>query len=236
MANSNFVVHNGLTVGPLTIDAATGAITTSGNISVTGGGSFGGLDAARINSGGSNVQVTASYVNVSVNGSNIASFGAQGIMPTGNASGTLGSATVRWNNVFAVNGGFLSVNANYADLAEKYVADAAYAPGTVLMFGGDKEVTQCVHDMCSRVAGVVSTNPAYLMNSGLEGEYTVELALTGRVPTKVRGPILKGDLIVSAGDGHARAEGIPQVGTVIGKALEDFNGDSGVIEVVVGKH
>ena len=236
MANSNFVVHNGLTVGPLTIDAATGAITTSGNISVTGGGSFGGLDAAKINSGGSNVQVTTSYVNVSVNGSNVASFGAQGIMPTGNASGTLGSATVRWNNVFAVNGGFLSVNANYADLAEKYVADAAYAPGTVLMFGGDKEVTQCVHDMCSRVAGVVSTNPAYLMNSGLEGEYTVELALTGRVPTKVRGPILKGDLIVSAGDGHARAEGIPQVGTVIGKALEDFNGDTGVIEVVVGKH
>ena len=236
MANSNFVVHNGLTVGPLTIDAATGAITTTGNISVTGGGSFGGLDAARINSGGSNVQVTASYVNVSVNGSNIASFGAQGIMPTGNASGTLGSATVRWNNVFAVNGGFLSVNANYADLAEKYVADAAYTPGTVLMFGGDKEVTQCVHDLCTRVAGVVSTNPAYLMNSGLEGEHTVELALTGRVPTKVRGPILKGDLIVSAGDGHARAEGIPQVGTVIGKALEDFNGDTGVIEVVVGKH
>ena len=236
MANSNFVVHNGLTVGPLTIDAATGAITTSGNISVTGGGSFGGLDAAKINSGASNVQVTTSYVNVSVNGSNVASFGAQGIMPTGNASGTLGSATVRWNNVFAVNGGFLSVNANYADLAEKYVADAAYAPGTVLMFGGDKEVTQCVHDLCTRVAGVVSTNPAYLMNSGLEGEYTVELALTGRVPTKVRGPILKGDLIVSAGDGHARAEGVPQVGTVIGKALEDFNGDSGVIEVVVGKH
>ena len=236
MANSNFVVHNGLTVGPLTIDAATGAITTSGNISVTGGGSFGGLDAAKINSGGSNVQVTASFVNVSVNGSNVASFGAQGIMPTGNASGTLGSATVRWNNIFAVNGGFLSVNANYADLAEKYVADAAYAPGTVLMFGGDKEVTQCVHDMCSRVAGVVSTNPAYLMNSGLEGEHTVELALTGRVPTNVRGPILKGDLIVSAGDGHARAEGLPQVGTVIGKALEDFNGDTGVIEVVVGKH
>ena len=236
MANSNFVVHNGLSVGPLTIDAATGNISTTGVISVSGGGSFGGLNAFQIYQGSSNVTATTSYVNVSVNGSNVASFGAQGIMPTGNASGTLGSATVRWNNVFAVNGGFLSVNANYADLAEKYVADAAYAPGTVLMFGGDKEVTQCVHDLCTRVAGVVSTNPAYLMNSGLEGEYTVELALTGRVPTKVRGPILKGDLIVSAGDGHARAEGLPQVGTVIGKALEDFNGDTGVIEVVVGKH
>ena len=229
MANSNFVVHNGLTVGPLTIDAATGAISTTGAITTTGA-------SPRISQDASNVIVTTSYVNVSVNGSNIASFGAQGIMPTANASGTLGSATVRWNNIFAVNGGFLSVNANYADLAEKYVADAAYAPGTVLMFGGDKEVTQCVHDMCSRVAGVVSTNPAYLMNSGLEGEYTVELALTGRVPTKVRGPISKGDLIVSAGEGYARAETLPQVGTVIGKALEDFEGDSGVIEVVVGKH
>ena len=223
MANSNFVVHNGLTVGPLTIDAATGAITTTGA-------------SPRISQDASNVIVTTSYVNVSVNGSNVASFGAQGIMPTGNASGTLGSATVRWNNIFAVNGGFLSVNANYADLAEKYVADAAYAPGTVLMFGGDKEVTQCVHDLCTRVAGVVSTNPAYLMNSGLEGDHVVTLALTGRVPTRVRGPIQKGDLMVSAGDGHARAEGIPQVGTVIGKALEDFDGDAGVIEVVVGKH
>ena len=231
MANSNFVVHNGLTVGPLTIDALTGDITSTGNIAISGP-----LGTNKISTGASNVATTSSYVNVAINGSNIASFGAQGIMPTGNASGTLGSATVRWNNVFAVNGGFLSVNANYADLAEKYVADATYAPGTVLMFGGDKEVTECVHDLCTRVAGVVSTNPAYLMNSGLEGEYTTELALTGRVPTKVRGPILKGDLIVSAGDGHARAEGIPQVGTVIGKALEDFNGDTGVIEVVVGKH
>jgi hypothetical protein len=215
-----------------------GGVGVVGNIhcaSITAG-TYVGLSSQRINQDASNVIVTTSYVNVAVNGSNIASFGAQGIMPTANASGTLGSSGVRWNNVFAVNGGFLSVNANYADLAEKYVADADYAPGTVLMFGGDKEVTQCDTDMSSRVAGVVSTNPAYLMNSGLEGEHTVELALTGRVPTKVRGPILKGDLIVSAGDGHARAEGIPQVGTVIGKALENFDGDTGVIEVVVGKH
>jgi hypothetical protein len=222
----------------------TGALQVMGGVGVVGNihcasitaGTYVGLSSQRINQDASNVIVTTSYVNVAVNGSNIASFGAQGIMPTANASGTLGSSGVRWNNVFAVNGGFLSVNANYADLAEKYVADADYAPGTVLMFGGDKEVTQCDTDMSSRVAGVVSTNPAYLMNSGLEGEHTVELALTGRVPTKVRGPILKGDLIVSAGDGHARAEGIPQVGTVIGKALENFDGDTGVIEVVVGKH
>jgi hypothetical protein len=237
-----FQVIGGVGVlGNLALGAAIyagGSTGTSGQfLSSTGTGlNWVTLNANKINNNASNVTVDTSYVNVSVNGSNVASFGAQGIMPTGNASGTLGSSGVRWNNVFAVNGNFLSVNANYADLAEKYVADAAYAPGTVLMFGGDKEVTQCVHDLCTRVAGVVSTNPAYLMNSGLEGEHTVELALTGRVPTKVRGPILKGDLIVSAGDGHARAENLPQVGTVIGKALEDFDGDSGVIEVVVGKH
>jgi hypothetical protein len=74
------------------------------------------------------------------------------------------------------------------------------------------------------------------MNGTQLGENIVAVALTGRVPTKVRGPIRKGDLIVSAGEGHARAENLPQVGTVIGKALEDFDGDSGVIEVVVGKH
>jgi len=297
MANSNFVVHNGLTVGPLTIDAASGDISTTGN--VTFGGSVG-VDSiakgdssiaitdtgsnstilltidgtARANVNSSGLSVTG-YLNVSGNvlgaaatfssmtntgtstvavlnsTGNILSTGAihnsltvngnvtvttAYVMPSANAASSLGTSAARWNYIYGVNGNFLSVNANYADLAEKYVADAAYAPGTVLMFGGDKEVTECAHDMCSRVAGVVSTNPAYLMNSGLEGEHTVELALTGRVPTKVRGPIQKGDLMVSAGDGHARAETLPQVGTVIGKALEDFNGDAGVIEVVVGKH
>ena len=236
MANSNFVVHNGLSVGPLTIDATTGALTTSGNISVTGSGSFGGLDAAKINSTASNVQVTTSFVNVSINGSNIASFGAAGMMPTANASGSLGSTTVRWNNIVGVTGNFLTVNANYADLAEKYLADADYTPGTVLHFSGEQEVTICDTDMCKKVAGVVSTTPAYVMNEDLSGDHVVTLALTGRVPTKVRGPIQKGDLMVSAGDGHARAENLPQVGTVIGKALENFDGDTGVIEVVVGKH
>jgi hypothetical protein len=203
-------IYSPLLSGTHTI--ASGFLNVGGNILATGGI----LNSLTVNG---NVTVTTAYV-----------------MPSANAASSLGTSAARWNFIYGVNGNFLSVNANYADLAEKYVADAEYAPGTVLMFGGDKEVTQCVHDMCSRVAGVVSTNPAYLMNSGLEGEYTVELALTGRVPTKVRGPVRKGDLMVSAGEGYARTETLPQVGTVIGKALEDFNGDSGVIEVVVGKH
>jgi hypothetical protein len=219
-------VRGNLNIGSL---ATPGALhTIIGNVDVSGAGT------EYFNIGGNILAVAGTMGSLLVNG-NITVTTAY-VMPSANAASSLGSSAARWNFVYGVNGNFLSVNANYADLAEKYVADADYAPGTVLMFGGDKEVTQCVHDLCTRVAGVVSTNPAYLMNSGLEGEYTVELALTGRVPTRVRGPILKGDLIVSAGDGHARAENLPQVGTVIGKALEDFDGDSGVIEVVVGKH
>ena len=212
---------------------ATGAVLSSAQVNGTLA-STGLATLAGINSSANILATGAVLSSLTVNG-NVTVTTAY-VMPSANAASSLGSSAARWNFIYGVNGNFLSVNANYADLAEKYVADAEYAPGTVLMFGGDKEVTQCVHDMCSRVAGVVSTNPAYLMNSGLEGEYTVELALTGRVPTKVRGPIQKGDLMVSAGDGHARAENLPQVGTVIGKSLEDFNGDTGVIEVVVGKH
>jgi hypothetical protein len=153
------------------------------------------------------------------------------VVPTTSNLYTLGNTTQWWAKSFTV-----AATAQYADLAENYTSDSDYAPGTVVHFGGEQEVSICDVDMCTRVAGVVSTNPAYLMNGRLESTHVVAVALTGRVPTKVRGPILKGDLIVSAGDGHARAENLPQVGTVIGKALEDFDGDSGVIEVVVGKH
>jgi hypothetical protein len=73
------------------------------------------------------------------------------------------------------------------------------------------------------------------MNSGLVADNTVAVALTGRVPTRVTGPVAKGDLMVSAGDGTARSEEFPAVGTVIGKALANFDGDVGVIEVVVGR-
>ena len=123
----------------------------------------------------------------------------------------------------------------YADLAEKYQADAQYEPGTVLMFGGKFEVTVAGQDGTARVAGIVSTNPGHLMNNGLVGENIVELALTGRVPCKVRGQIRKGDLMVATNDGYARSEETPKMGSVIGKALEDFNGEEGVIEVVVGR-
>jgi len=116
-----------------------------------------------------------------------------------------------------------------------YTTDAPYNPGTVVVFGGTQEVTISTTDSSRRVAGVVSTNPAHVMNSELQGEHTVAVALSGRVPTSVVGIVAKGDMMVSAGHGQARAEHDPDMGTVIGKALQDFNGTEGVIEIVVGR-
>jgi len=147
-----------------------------------------------------------------------------------NAVGNIGSASTYFNRLFAQ-----ATTALYADLAEMYVADAEYTPGTVVSFGGSQEVTISTTDSSRRVAGVVSTNPAHIMNSGLAGEHTVAVALTGRVPTSVVGAVAKGDMMVSAGNGRARAEDDPILGSVIGKALEDFNGPEGMIEIVVGR-
>lgn len=148
----------------------------------------------------------------------------------GNGYGNIGSSSTYFNTVFAT-----ATTALYADLAECYLADAEYAPGTVLCFAGTAEVTQCDTDACATIAGVVSTRPAYQMNSGLTGDHVVSMALMGRVPCAVQGPIARGDMLVSAGNGRARAEKNPAMGTVIGKALESFDGDVGTIEIVVGR-
>ena len=129
----------------------------------------------------------------------------------------------------------ISTQAKYADLSENYAADADYEPATVLDFGGVEEVTLNTQSNSVRVAGVVSTNPAHLMNSHLEATHVVALALSGRVPAKVTGTIRKGDMMVSDGQGRACACATPAMGTVIGKALQDFDGESGVIEIVVGR-
>ena len=119
--------------------------------------------------------------------------------------------------------------ATYADLAEKYTVDAPYEPGTVMKFGGEAELTQSDTHNDTRVAGVISTAPAFTMNGGIDGSY---LALAGRVPVKVVGDIQPGDMLVaSATTGHAEANNKPDVGTVIGKAIS-ANVD-GVCEALV---
>ena len=126
--------------------------------------------------------------------------------------------------------------ATYADLAEYYSADAEYEPGTVLIFGGSAEVTTTAIGSDSRVAGVVTTNPAYVMNSELTGVRAC-VALQGRVPVKVLGIIKKGDLITTSSIlGYACKAMNPQVGTIIGKAVADkLDPNKGIIEVAVGR-
>lgn len=147
-----------------------------------------------------------------------------------NAVGNIGSNTTYFNTVFAQ-----ATTALYADLAECYSADSAYEAGTVVMFGGSAEVTICEQDSCPQVAGVVSTNPAYTMNSGLKSDHVATVALVGRVPVRVQGPVKAGAMMISAGNGFARAEINPAMGTVIGKAVQSFDGDFGTIEIVVGR-
>jgi len=149
----------------------------------------------------------------------------------------LGASARKWNTVYASVFDGTATSAQYADLAENYLADASYEEGTVLVFGGDEEVTVTNTKGNTRVAGVVSTNPAHLMNSNLEGEHVSAIALQGRVPCKVLGPVAKGDMLVtSAIPGYAIVNNSPGVGQVIGKAVGAKDDDGkGTVEVVVGR-
>jgi hypothetical protein len=191
------------------------------------------VDTTTIANGTSSMSVIASGGNIRANvgGATIISLTSGGIENgQANGVGNIGTSSTYFNTAFVK-----ATSAQYADLAEKYEADAEYAPGTVVVFGGDKEVTVSSVDADRAVAGVVSTNPSYIMNGGLTATHVATVALTGRVPCRVTGTVRKGDLMVSAGYGVARAEADPRVGTVIGKALENHEGTEGVIEVVVGR-
>ena len=212
--NTTSVNYETATIVSASGNVTGGNILTGGLISATGNITGGNLTTAGILTVNSGAAATAI-----VNGA-------------GNAVGNIGSSSVYFNRLFAQ-----ATTALYADLAECYLADADYEPGTVMDFGGDLEVTLSTTDSSKRVSGVVSTNPAHVMNSGLQGDHVVTVALIGRVPVKVTGVIRKGDLMVSAGNGRARAVTIasPKVGTIIGKALENFDGGEGTIEIVIGK-
>jgi hypothetical protein len=140
-------------------------------------------------------------------------------------------------NDYVFNG--TATAAQYADLAERYSADAAYPYGTVVKLGGSHEVTQTTGYNCPDVFGIVSDNPAYLMNSGAGNQAThPAIALAGRIPVRVIGKVNKGDrLVASDTPGHARAadHNNPNLRTVIGRALENkINDAAGIIEAVVG--
>jgi len=139
------------------------------------------------------------------------------------------------SGAWTLNGG-ATLNATYADLAERYAADQIYEPGTVLIIGGEEEVTTTNRHGNPAQVGIVSTNPAYTLNIDAgDNDTHPYIAIAGRVPCKVVGPITKGDLLVtSSKPGYAeRAFANDNPNAILARALEDFNGVDGVIEVKV---
>jgi hypothetical protein len=146
----------------------------------------------------------------------------------------IGAAGTTFATVFATTFSGVSTTAKYADLAENYLSDTEYEAGTVVVFGGNKEITTTQLFADTAVAGVISTNPAYLMNDALDGQ---PVALRGRVPVKVQGYTRKGDLLVT-GNIPGVAVSVGRDGkygqAVFAKALENkTTTDVGIIEAVI---
>lgn len=221
--NINGVAFNGS--ADITVTAAAGTLTgTTLNSSVVTSSltSVGALNSGSITSGFGAIDIGTDTITCG------------GIVNAGaNATGNIGSSTTYFNTVFAK-----ATSAQYADLAEMYVADADYAPGTVVEFGGNFEITQTTSSCSTAVAGIISTNPSYLMNSTQSGDHVLPVALTGRVPCRVQGPVKKGDVLISSDTpGVAQRIGVNwQPGCTIGKAMENIAaGEIKVIEVAVGR-
>jgi hypothetical protein len=149
-----------------------------------------------------------------------------------NGVGNIGSSSVFFNTVFAK-----STSAQYADVAERFAADVEMPAGTVVELGGIAEITCSNNELSENVFGVISTQAAYLMNSGAGTDAThPPVAMTGRVPVRTIGQVRKGDRLVSAGNGLARsaAAGEATAFNVIGRALKDkLDADIGTVEAIV---
>ncbi len=156
----------------------------------------------------------------------------RGIVLTTGLAATAGTMTGNWT----LSGGS-RLNATYADLAERFEADGVYDAGTVVEIGGSKEITSVVDDLSENVFGVVSQTAAYLMNSAAGSDTThPAIAMSGRVQVKVSGKVKKGDRLVSAGLGRARAAKIGEATAfnTIGRSLANkTDAGSGTVEAIV---
>ena len=166
---------------------------------------------------------TKAYVDSTVSGAG--ALATSGGTMTGDilVSGTVnfGSNGTRVSTVFATTFNGIATSAQYADLAENFKPDNTYAPGTIVALGGAEEITAVNDELSNKVFGVISGKPAYLMNSGQEGGAPV--AIAGRVPVRTVGKINKGDRLVSAGNGVARAASSEEsinAFNVIGRAIQ----------------
>lgn len=250
-ATANVQAGNLRTTG---LVSATGNITSAANVAgsffIGNGSQLTGLSlgvsVTKINNGTSNVEINATGGNVAFTVGGVANVivvdtttafcnvvSVQSLAKTGtNAVGNIGSSSNFFNRVFAT-----ATTALYADVAERFEADELLEPGTVVELGGVKEITRARQDLSENVFGVVSTQPAYMMNGGAgEDDTHPPIAMTGRVPVKVTGYIRKGDRLVAAGDGIARAAqpGEATAFNTIGRALTDkCTPELGTVEAIV---
>ena len=251
-ATANVQAGNLRTVGQVSATGnITGAANIAGNYFLGNGSQLTGLSLGVsvtkiengtsegfINASGGNIAFTVGGTgNVLVLTSGTAYFVGNvstiGIEKTGsNAIGNIGSSSNYFNRVFAT-----ATTALYADVAERFAADELLEPGTVVELGGTKEITRSTEDLSENVFGVISTRPAYTMNGGAGDDDThPAVAMTGRVPVKCVGTIRKGDRLVSAGEGVARAaqSGEATAFNVIGRSLENkHTPELGTIEAIV---
>lgn len=222
--NSTLGVLNddGLSVGSDSDFRATVSGTTVNLSNQTQDGNL----ALRINDGGS----TTTLINLE---------GATStVLPGANASINMGSTTLKWNTIYAVEFNGTATQAEYADVAERYESDEILEAGTVVEIGGSAEVTKAVSELSDNVFGVVSNKPAHLMNarSGKDNDYYPPIAMTGRVQVKVIGEVKKGDRLVSAGEGIARSAkpGEATAFNVVGRSLAaKLDTGLGTVEAIV---
>jgi hypothetical protein len=210
-----YINKGGVDTKAIGITGTTGAVAVPGAFSVTGATTLSGA-------------VTASTT-LAVTGITTVS---NKILPNANNTIDIGAVGTTFATIYAK-----ATSAQYADLAERFEADNVYLPGTVVELGGVKEITRAVQDLSESVFGVISTAAAYLMNAGAGSDAThPAVAVNGRVPVRVIGRVNKGDRLVSAGNGLARAATREEITAfnVIGRALADKQTqDEGTVEAIV---
>ena len=215
-----YINKGGLDTKAIGITGTTGAVSVPGAFSVTGATT---LSGAVTNSSTTTL-------------SGAVTLGAT-MLPSANVSIELGSTSLRWANVWATTFRGTAITSQYADLAERFEADSVYLPGTVVELGGVNEITAAAQDLSDEVFGVISTRAGFMMNEGAGNDQThPAVALQGRVPVRVIGTVCKGDRLVSAGNGLARAADRTEITAfnVIGRALEDKDSlTEGIIEAIV---
>jgi len=229
-------VHNGATV------SITGTVTAATVNAATIGNTGAAVTAATVNAatiGNSSASFTGGTIslsgNVTTSGVLLVNSGGNPtaiVNSAGNVTGNIGSSTGYFNRIFAQ-----ATTALYADVAERFAADELLEAGTVVELGGAAEITRSLTELSENVFGVISTHAAYLMNGGAGADDThPPVAMTGRVPVKVVGVVHKGDRLVSAGNGIARAAkpGEATSFNVIGRSLVDkLTPESSTIEAIV---